>query len=202
MAKTTGGTTQQKILDIAGDLFFRQGFRAVGIDTIVKATGMAKMTLYRHFPSKSDLILAYLEQVNQLMLEWIDEAIQPYEGQPREQLLAIFAALQKLVISPQCHGCAFLITSAEFPELDSPGHRVALEHKLAVLGQFENLARQAGAPQPHELANQLLLLMDGGFSAARMFGIENPGSCLASAAKILIDTQIPPKPQYIQPTLV
>ena len=182
-------TTRQKILDIAGDLFFRQGYRAVGVDTIVKETGIAKRTLYRHFPSKDDLIVAYLEQVNHLMQAWLDEAIAPYEGQPREQLLAIFEALQRLVTSPQCYGCAFLMTSVEFPELDSPSHQVALAHKQSVRSRFKNLAERAGAHFPESLADQLLLLMDGAFASVRMFGINNPGSNVAEAAKALISAQ-------------
>ena len=182
-------TTRQKILNIAGDLFFRYGYRAVGVDTIVKETGMAKRTLYRHFPSKDDLIVAYLEQVNHLMQAWLDEAATPYEGQPQEQLLAIFVALQKLVKSPQCYGCAFLMTSVEFPELDSPSHQVALAHKQSVRSRFKNLAEQAGARTPDSLADQLLLLMDGAFASVRMFGIINPGISVTEAAKALINAQ-------------
>jgi AcrR family transcriptional regulator len=194
MAETTQPTTRQKILDVAGDLFFRHGYRAVGVDTIVKETGMAKMTLYRHFPSKDELIVAYLEGVDRLMQDWLDEATRLHEGQPREQLLAIFTALQKLVKSPQCYGCAFMMSSAEFPELDSPGHKVALAHKKSVRARFEKLARGAGARQPGRLADELLLLMDGAFAAVRMFGIENPGVNVGEAAAMLIDAHLGPEP--------
>lgn len=194
MAETIPQTTRQKILDVAGNLFFRQGYRAVGVDTIVKETGMAKMTLYRHFASKDDLIVAYLEQVDRVMQEWLDQATEPHGGIPREELVAIFEALQKLVQSPQCYGCAFMITSAEFPELESPGHKVALAHKQSVRARFEHLARQAGARRPDRLADQLLLLMDGAFAAVRMFGIENPGVNVAEAARMLIDAHLEPEP--------
>jgi len=182
--------TRQRILDVAGSLFFRYGYRAVGVDTIVKETGIAKMTLYRHFPSKDDLIAAYLEQVDGLMQEWLDSSVKPYEGSPHEQLLAIFEALQKLIQSPQCYGCAFLITAVEFPDLDSVGHKAALAHKQSVRARFENLAEQAGINQPGRLADQLLLLMDGAFASVRMFGIENPGANVANAAALLIDGHI------------
>jgi AcrR family transcriptional regulator len=183
-------TTRQRILNIAGDLFFRQGYRAIGVDTIVKETGVAKMTLYRHFPSKDDLIVAYLEQVNRLFWEWFEAAIKPYEGKPRDQLVAIFEALEELVKSPKCFGCAFLVAASEFPELDSPGHQVALAHKQAVRDRFRDLARQAGARKPAILADQLLLLMDGAFAAVRMFGPTNPGANVAQAATALIDAQV------------
>jgi AcrR family transcriptional regulator len=182
---------RQKILAVAGELFFRHGFRAVGVDTIVAAAGVAKMTLYRHFPSKDDLIVAYLEQVNHLMLDWLAGAIQPLAGKPRAQLLAIFKALDKLVSSPQCMGCAFLMAAAEFPELDSPSHQAALAHKHAVRGQFRELAHQAGAPQPDLLAGQLLLIMDGAFAEARLFGPRPRGAGAAEAAAALLAAQLP-----------
>jgi AcrR family transcriptional regulator len=183
-------STRQKILDTASDLFFRLGYRAVGVDMIVKEMGMAKMTLYRHFPSKDDLIVAYLKEVDQQVNEWLDSAISPYHDQPQRQLMAIFEALQELVKSPDCHGCPFLMMATEFPEVDSEGHKFAILHKKSIKTRFENLARQAGCLQPDKLADQLLLLMDGALSAARMFGIDNPGNHVVDAAEILIDAQI------------
>lgn len=194
MPPTLSPALRQKILAVAGDLFFRHGYRAVGVDTIVAAAGVAKMTLYRHFPSKDDLIVAYLEQVHGLMLAWLAAAIQPHAGQPRAQLLAIFTALDTLVASPQCFGCAFLMAAAEFPDLDSPGHRVALAHKQAVRDQFRDLARQAGARQPDVLAGQLLLLMDGAFAEARLYGPRPGGAGAAPAAAALLAAQLPPSP--------
>lgn len=183
-------STRQRILEVAGNLFFHQGYRAVGVDTIVKEAGIAKMTLYRHFPSKDDLIVAYLEQVNRLLWEWFDQAIEPHQSRPREQLVAVFMALEKLVKSPQCYGCAFLMAASEFPEMDSPGHRVAIAHKRAVRGRFRDLAQAAGAQRPEALADQLLLLMDGSFAAVRMFGPDNPGANVGEAAVALIDAQL------------
>jgi AcrR family transcriptional regulator len=190
MGEAAQVTTRQHILDIAGDLFFRKGYRAVGVDTIVQEAGIAKMTLYRYFPSKDDLIVAYLEQVNQLFWDWFDAAIEPYEGEPRRQLGAVFAALEKLVKSPQCYGCAFLVAASEFPELDSPGHRVALAHKQTVRDRLRELAGQAGARKPDVLADQLALLMDGGFAAVRVFGPGNLGASVVDAAATLIEAQI------------
>jgi AcrR family transcriptional regulator len=162
----------------------------VGVDTIVERTGLAKMTLYRHFPSKDDLIVAYLEQVNRLFWEWFEEAAQSAGGEPRERLLAVFRALEKLVASPKCHGCAFLMAASEFPELDSPGHRVALGHKRNVQARFRAEAVRAGASDPGGLADGLLLLMDGAFASARMFGTRNPGGHVAAAARALIDSRL------------
>ncbi len=164
----------------------------MGVDTIVERTGLAKMTLYRHFPSKDDLIVAYLEQVNRLFWEWFEAAAASAGARPRERLLAVFIALEGLVASPKCHGCAFLMAASEFPELDSPGHRVALGHKRSVRDRFRAEAIRAGATDPGGLADGLLLLMDGAFASARMFGTRNPGAHVAAAARSLIDSHLDP----------
>jgi AcrR family transcriptional regulator len=181
---------RDRILETAERLFYRGGYRAVGVDTIIAESGVAKMTLYRHFPSKDDLIAAYLERTNRQLLEWMDGLISPHPD-PREALEAVFEGVAKLASSPECLGCAFVGAAAEFPELDHPGHVVALEHKRAVVERFRDLARAAGARDPRGLAEELLLVMDGAWSAARVFGPGSHGRRAAAAAKALIAAQVP-----------
>ncbi|MCB9455806.1 MAG: TetR/AcrR family transcriptional regulator [Anaerolineaceae bacterium] len=193
MADTKGKTelsAREAILETAANLFFREGFRAVGVDTVVKEAAVAKMTLYRHFPSKDDLIVAYLQDTNEKFWTWFDESTAQPPDQPRIQLIAFFKALEKLVTSPQCYGCPFLNAVVDFPEDSHPGHQVALEHKQAVRSRFRELAHQAGAHTPDVLADQLLLLMDGAFMAVRMYGIDNPAGHVSGAAETLIAAQI------------
>jgi AcrR family transcriptional regulator len=179
--------TKQKILDTAGPLFYQQGFHAVGIDTIVAESGVAKMTLYRHFPSKQELIVAYLEQTNEQFWGWFEEAIRPYPNRPGRQLLAFFESLAHLVTKPTCLGCPFLIASTEFPEPDQPAHQVAKQHKTAVLTRLTHLAQEAAGREPHTLAKHLLLLMDGAFMQVRVFGpLDNPAAEVTTAAQILL----------------
>lgn len=182
--------TRDIILETAAHLFFRDGFRAVGVDTIIKQADVAKMTLYRHFPSKDDLIVAYLQDTNEKFWAWFNESTAQGGEQPRAQLIAFFEALEKLVTSPQCYGCPFLNTVVDFPEDSHPGHQVALEHKKSVRARFHELAQQAGARAPNILADQLLLLMDGAFMAVRMYGINNPAAHVAEAAEALIAVQV------------
>ena len=189
MAKTTRSARQQ-VLETAAALFFRDGFRAVGIDTIVAESGMGKMTLYRHFPSKDDLIVAYLQDSNEKFWAWFNEATVESVGQPREQLLGFFKALEKLVTKPTCYGCPFLNAAVDFPDREHPGHQVALEHKQAVHARFRKLAQQAGARSPKTLADHLVLLMDGAFMAVRMHGVRNPATRVAQAAQVLIDSHM------------
>jgi AcrR family transcriptional regulator len=183
-------SARQRILEVAGEHFYREGFRAVGIDTIIAEAGVAKMTLYRHFPSKDDLIVAYLEDANRRFWEWFEAA--RGQGSPREQLLALFEGVGKLASSPVCYGCTFQHAAADFPTLDHPGHRVALAHKQAVLARLRTLAAAAGVSEPDGLAGQLLLLMDGAFVATRMFGPDNHAAHVAQAAAALIAMQRAP----------
>ena len=180
---------RERILQTAERLFYRDGYRAVGIDTIIAEARIAKMSLYRHFPSKDDLIAAYLDRANDQLLEWIDGLVAPH-ADPRAALEAIFEGVATLASSPDCLGCAFVGAAAEFPDDEHPGHRVASEHKRAVLDRFRELAEAAGARDPRGLAEELLLVMDGAWSAARVFGPGNHGRRAAAAARALIASQL------------
>jgi AcrR family transcriptional regulator len=179
-------SARERILDTASELFYRDGYHAVGIDTIIARSGVAKMTLYRHFASKDDLIAAYLERSNAEFLAWLEDAIAVVD-EPRAALVAAFDAVGKLATSARCLGCTFQGAASEFPEMDHPGHRVALDHKRAVCNRFGELARDAGLRDPDGLAAQLLLLMDGSWVAARMFGPDNHAKSVGEAARALID---------------
>jgi len=184
-----GSDARERILETAERLFYRDGYRAVGVDTIIAESGVAKMTLYRHFGSKDELIAAFLERANHQLLEWIEGLIGPH-GDPRAALIAVFDGVAKLASSPECLGCAFVGAAAEFPEPEHPGHRVALEHKRAVAARLSELAEAAGARDPQELAEELLLVMDGAWSASRVFGPGNHGTRAAEAARTLIGAQV------------
>jgi len=184
-----GSDARERILETAERLFYRDGYRAVGVDTIIAESGVAKMTLYRHFRSKDELIAAYLERANHQLLEWIEGLIAPH-ADPRAALIAVFDGVAKLASSPECLGCAFVGAAAEFPEPEHPGHLVALEHKRAVAARLRELAGAAGARDPDELAEELLLVMDGAWSAARVFGPGNHGRRAAEAARALIGAHL------------
>lgn len=181
---------KQKLFQKAARLFYKHGYRAIGVDTIAAESGIGKMTLYRHYPSKDDLIVAYLKDSDETFWENFEQ-ITKDATTPRDKLLAFFESLQDYIKTPACYGCPFLNVATEYPETDHPGHKIALEHKQSVRAKFRGLAKEAGAREPEVLADQLFLLMDGAYMASRMFGVKNPASHLASAAKILIDAQIP-----------
>jgi AcrR family transcriptional regulator len=180
---------KDQVFQTAARLFYQNGYRAVGVDTIAVESGIGKMTLYRHYPSKDDLIVAYLEDSDGLFWQNFEE-ITNKAGNPRGKLLAFFEALQEYVTTPACYGCPFLNVATEYPQTDHPGHRVALEHKQSVRRRFRKLAKEAGTRKPDLLADQLFLLMDGAYMASRMFGPDNPAAHVASAARALIDAAL------------
>jgi AcrR family transcriptional regulator len=180
---------KDKLFQTAARLFYQHGYRAIGVDSLAEESGIGKMTLYRHYPSKDDLIVAYLKDSNENF--WRNfEQITKEAPTPREKLLAFFESLQDYVNTPACYGCPFLNVATEYPETDYPGHRVAIEHKQSVRARFRQLAKEAGARKPEALADQLFLLMDGAYMASRMFGARNPAAHLAQAARILIDAAL------------
>lgn len=180
---------KDQVFQTAARLFYQHGYRAIGVDTIAAESGIGKMTLYRHYPSKDDLIVAFLKDSDEVFWNYFEEDVKDAVT-PREKLLAFFESLQDYVTTPACYGCPFLNVATEYPETDYPGHQIALEHKQSVRVRFRQLAEEAGAGNPETLADQLFLLMDGAYMASRMFGAQNPASHLASAAKTLIDAQI------------
>lgn len=177
---------QQRILTIADDLFYQEGIRAIGVDTIIAKSDVAKTTLYRYFPSKDDLVVAYLEGRNQRFWELFEIAINQHSGQPKQQLLAIFVWIDELLRSADSCGCPFLMVASEFPEFDYPGHQVAIAHKQKMRDRMTELAEQAGIKQAQELSAALLMLVDGAFAERRLFKQHDNGVSLAKVAATMI----------------
>ncbi len=186
MSSVSAPTARERILDTASRLFYRHGFVSVGVDTITAEAGVAKMSLYRHFPSKDELIVAYLERSNEQFWGWFEGALG--EGSPRQQLVRLFENLARFATSPACFGCMFQLAAADFPDPEHPANRAALAHKRAVIERLRDLAARAGAFDPDGLAAQLLLVMDGAFVASRMFPDSSPAGHVGRAAASIINS--------------
>lgn len=142
-------------------------------------------------PSKEHLIAAYLERANEQFWDWLDEAVAGIED-PEMRLIGMFEAIEDLATNPRCLGCTFQGTAAEFPDRGHLGHQAAIAHKRKVHKRIAELANAAGLGHANRLADQLLLLMDGAWVAARMFGPTNPArGSLTRAALSLIDAHRP-----------
>jgi AcrR family transcriptional regulator len=185
-----GKSARERLLDVAAELFYREGIRAVGIDAIIARSGVAKMSLYRNFPSKDDLVVAFLERADRIFWERWDRDLATHPGAPREQIRALFAALGRRVARPDYRGCPFINTAVEFPEPDHPARAVCLANKHKLRSRLHDLATQAGARDPDMLADQLHLLIDGVYATAQTLGNTGPASCVEAAADALVAAQL------------
>ena len=188
---TTGHSlARQRLLDTARELFYREGIRAIGVDTIVEQSGVGKATLYRHFPTKDDLIAAYLAEEDRADTKWFEETVAAFEHSPKEGLLAWFEACDQRIKEPGFRGCPFLNAMAEIAETEHPAYQCAVKHERALRDRLAQLSRQAGARDPEQLADQLLLVVNGALASAPLFGEASPAHQLKTIAAHLIDLQL------------
>jgi AcrR family transcriptional regulator len=160
-------TTRERIDRTAYELFCRYGIRAVGVDTIVARSGVAKKTLYRHYPSKNDLALAFLRRRDELWIRaWLKRKIEGRAGTPDEKLLAIFDAFDQWFRGPYFEGCPFLKAILEHGDRKHPVRKAALRHVGAVRALIAELAEAAGVRDADAFARQWQLLMMGSIVAA------------------------------------
>ena len=176
---------RDRILDTAFRLFYAHGPRGAGVDTVIAESGVAKATLYKHFPRKDDLVLAYLDKVDVIWFGQLRAAARAAGDDPGDQLVGMFDALASACRREGFHGCAFINTAAETPA-GSDVHARTVEHKNVVRAWVTDLARRHGAADPELLARQLTLLIDGGLSAGVLDA--DPGSAAAAqeAARVLV----------------
>jgi AcrR family transcriptional regulator len=189
-AKPVTKSVRERILEVATDLFYREGIRAIGVDTIVARSGVAKMSLYRSFPSKDDLVAAFLTAADGRYWAWWDQVVGRHPGDPHAQLRALFEAVGRRTTSPDYRGCPFVNTATEFPDAAHPGRAVALANKRELRTRLRRLAEAIGARDPDLLADQLWLLLDGAYASGQMHGVSGPGMALPAAAEALIAVQL------------
>lgn len=154
------------LLETAVTLFAQEGFHATGIDRILQEAGVARMTLYKHFRSKDELILAALRRRDEQFRTWFKKTIEKRGGSPAQRLLASFDALQewfegRAFAGLPFSGCSFINAAAEYAENDHPVHQVAAEHKRLILEYLRLLCASAGARDPEKLAWSIALLHEG-----------------------------------------
>ena len=185
-----GKPARERIFDVAKDLFYRLGIRAVGVETIVAAAGATKMSLYRSFPSKDDLVVAYLEDRDALYWQWWDRIMARHPDDPRQQVRALFKSVAGKTTRPTSRGCPFTNAATEFPEPGHPGRAVAAANKAKLRVRLRELAGATGAREPERLGDQLFLLMEGAYASAQIMGTDGPALGLADAADALVAAQL------------
>jgi len=157
---------RERVMRAAYDLFSRQGTRTVGVDAVISEAGVAKMTLYRNFASKDDLILAFLERRETLWtMGWVRAESQRRGDTPVQRLLAIFEIFGEWFAHPDFEGCSFITTLLEVSNRDSAVRQASVLHLANIRGYLCELAAQAGVADPDAFARQWHILMKGSIIA-------------------------------------
>jgi AcrR family transcriptional regulator len=187
-------SARERILNVASQLFYQNGIRAVGIDTIIAQSDVAKMTFYKHFKSKDLLVVEFLRRRDEMWRDWFVKSVCRLAPNVKDRPLAIFDALEERFSSKDFRGCAFINTMVEMADGDHIAHQAAAEHKQKVQQIVRSLLSEAGVRQPEELSKAFLLLMDGAIVTAVREG--KPGSAKSAkkiAATLLSTSRLPEK---------
>jgi len=169
MAEGTIGLVdaRTRILDAAYELFSTRGIRVVGIDAIVERSGVARMTLYRHFGSKDELVLAFLEQRDEQWTRgWLQAEVAERASAPADRLLAVFDVFDGWFRTDGFEGCSFINVMLEGAGGDEPWQRASIAYLAGIRRFLEDLAREAGIADADNFARQWHILMKGSIVAA------------------------------------
>ena len=186
----TAAETREHVLQVARDLFYWEGIRATGVDRVAAAAGIAPTTLYRLFRSKDDLVAAYVEREGRRYREWFAAALEAGGPDPRARILALFDALAEQVRPDRCRGCPFQMALAELPEPLLAAHQGAVDTKTwvrATLGELTaDLAKTASIDDPAEVADELMLIIEGVYASVASLGNEGPARRARALAEHLL----------------
>jgi AcrR family transcriptional regulator len=161
------GNARERILAAAYELFSRWGIQAVGVDAIIARSGVARQTLYRHFSSKEDLVLAFLERREDLWTKgWLQAGVQERAPDPRARLLAIFDLFDEWFQRSDFEGCSFINVMLEHPDPTDAIHRAGASYLAGIRHFLEDLARRAGITDAESFAREWHILMKGSIVAA------------------------------------
>jgi AcrR family transcriptional regulator len=177
---------RERILSAARELFYRHGIRAVCVEAIAAAADSNKMTLYRHFSSKDELVAEYLRGLCSSIYSVWDSLEAAYPDDPAAQLRTWISTAINSLSRPESRGCAFANAAVELPETDHPARAVIAEFKANQRERLVGLCRRAGASDPEGLADELFLLLEGAHVSRQCFGRTGPSSRVAGMAEKLI----------------
>jgi AcrR family transcriptional regulator len=186
---------REHLVKTALQLFCEHGFRATGIDTVLAESGVAKKTLYNHFKSKDELIVAALAQRDAQFLEGMHEAIGKFllgrsADKHMAKVLAYFDALEEWICSDRFYGCTFINASAEYPSLEDPVHVACAEHKQVVINLVQELLVDFPVADSTELAQQLAMLGEGAIVLAHTAGDTQAVASARDAAQRLMKSYL------------
>ncbi len=177
---------RERILRTACELFYQRGIRAVGVDAIAIAAGTNKMSFYRSFASKDELVAEYLRGEEKQGWQCWDATCAAHAGNPRAQVEAIFDVLVSNACQDGSRGCPLANAAVEITEPDHPARPIIEQYKAEMRRRFRRLAREMGAREPNCLGDALMLLWEGSYLARLTLGQHGPVQGAAKAARALI----------------
>jgi AcrR family transcriptional regulator len=183
------------LLAVAQRMFCETGFHAVSVDAILEEAGVARMTLYKNFGSKEDLIVATLKREDTMFRQWLASAVEARSSHPQDRIVGLFHALHDRFASDGYYGCAFIRASIEYPASGHPVHRAAQAHKEMIRSYLRGLVAEVDGADPVTLSEQLYLLFEGAITASQLHGEPWPAEYARQAAeKLLAALSIEPRP--------
>tara|TARA_R110002073_G_scaffold222152_1_gene382352 strand:- start:309 stop:881 length:573 start_codon:yes stop_codon:yes gene_type:complete len=180
---------RDQIVDAALRLFYRHGFNATGVDKIIAEAGVSKKTLYSHFRTKDELILATLRKRDELFRNKMMRETERRASQPRDRLLAVFDFLTDWFHEESFSGCMFINAAAEFADAEHPSHMICAEHKRLVADYVCQQAELSGAKDAVALSHEINMLMEGAIVYAHVIGDKQAAARAKEMAGLFIERQ-------------
>lgn len=185
-----GACARDRIFEAAKKLFYKSGIRGVSVDAIAAEASTTKVTLYRVFNSKDELIVKVLEEQANRWQQWWDEIVARNPGEPRRQLEALIEAFCSEITGDSAdRGCAMSNAAVEI-DPDHPGRQIIREHKLEMGRRMRELCREMGAKDPEQLGHSLMLLFSGAIAARLVYDGREQIAAISSATRVLIDSAL------------
>jgi AcrR family transcriptional regulator len=156
-------SARERILATASALFYREGIRAIGVDTVVEQSGVSKTSLYRLFESKDALIAAVATEQNRSFWAWWDHIEEQFADDPHASLDALLSGIAKRIGHPAYRGCPFLNLTTEFPDRRHPGRVIARNNKEEMRARLATIVAKLGARDPARVASQIALIINGAY---------------------------------------
>jgi AcrR family transcriptional regulator len=180
-------SARERILATANELFYREGVRAIGVDTVVERSGVSKTTLYRLFESKDALIAAFAAERDRLNWEWWDRIEKQHPDDPRALLEALLSEIARRIGGPAYRGCPFLNLATEFPDHNHCGRVAARANKAELRARLATIVAKLGVGDPSRVASQMALLINGAYATGIVAKpADLKGDLVDAAMKLLI----------------
>jgi AcrR family transcriptional regulator len=182
---------RDRLFSAAINLFYRNGIRGVSVDAIAEEAGTTKVTFYRVFESKDDLVVQVLEEQSRRFWQWWDGIVAQHAGNPRKQIEELIARFRDEIVGDEaCRGCAVANAAVEIVDDEHPARAVIKRHKLEIAQRLRDLCREMGARQPDVLGDALSLLYSGAFAARLSYDGREQIATVSAAAAALLDSPV------------